>query len=62
LFTAWNTARMSTFHGGKLKSFSDELEKLHPRPKRQQTNEEIIAAMRAIRETMAPKQEETNGR
>jgi hypothetical protein len=60
MFTAWNTARLSTFHGGKLRSLDDELKKLRPaQPKRQQTNEEIIATMRLIRETMAGAAPET---
>lgn len=53
LFTAWQTARMSVFHGGKLRGLADELKKLRPgQPVRKQTNEEIIAAMQAIRATM----------
>jgi hypothetical protein len=52
LFTAWHTARLSTFHGGKLHGLQHEMEKLRPRKPRQQTNNEILAAMRMIRATM----------
>lgn len=53
LFTAWNTARLTAFHGGKLKSLSEELKHLNPGPKKQQTADQIVEAMRMIRETMA---------
>lgn len=53
MFQAWNTARMSHFHGGKLNPLGEELKALRPpEPPRRQTNEEIIAAMKAIRATM----------
>lgn len=55
---------MSTFHGGKLKSFEFELRKLRPSdlPK-PQSHDDILFAMRVIRETMADKveQDKTTG-
>lgn len=50
LFTAWNTARLSHYSGGRLKDLSDYL--LELKPKRPQSNAEKIAAMRAIMATM----------
>lgn len=52
VFTAWQIARLSVFNGGKLKPLSEELKKLRPSEQHQQSPEEIIAALRAIRETM----------
>jgi hypothetical protein len=53
MFTAWQTARMSVFHGGKLSGLGEELKKLRPaEPPKKQSTAEIIAAMRAIRATM----------
>jgi hypothetical protein len=60
LFTAWQTARLSTFHGGKLNSLANEMEKLRPQAKRQQTNEEILSAMRMIRATMGTQEESSH--
>jgi hypothetical protein len=50
LFTAWQTARLSHYTGGKLSSLNDYLREL--KPPRPQTNADRIAAMRAIMATM----------
>lgn len=47
MFTAWNTARFSTF-SKKLPSLKDELDGLNNEPKKVQTNEEIVAVFRSI--------------
>lgn len=53
MFTAWQTARLSHFSGGKLPSLPAELKKLRPQAaSRKQSPEEIVAVLRAIRETM----------
>lgn len=58
MFTAWNTARISHYSGGKLPSLAGELRKLRPQaPSRPQSSEEKIAALRAIMATMGGKME-----
>lgn len=44
-------ARLTTYGSKRLPDLHTELERL--RPKRKQSTEEMIAAMRAIKETMA---------
>lgn len=48
MFSAWQTARLSTFTD-KLEPMNKYLEKLKPQPpKRRQTQDEMIEALRAI--------------
>lgn len=53
-FTAWQIARMTTYGEKRLKPFAEWLKDLRPRtPARQQSVEEMVAALRVIRETMS---------
>ena len=52
LYQAWNTARLTTYSGPKLPRLHSEIEKyatIRRKPKRQQSREEMIAAMREIK-------------
>jgi hypothetical protein len=54
-FAAWQIARLSHFNGGKLKSLAEclrEIDAPGATPPRRQSREEMIAAMRLIKETM----------
>lgn len=53
LFGAWQMARLTTYGGKELKPLRDYLAELRGKPKRQQTAEEMIAAMRAVKALMA---------
>jgi hypothetical protein len=54
LFTAWQVARYGDYEPKKRPSLADDLAKLRrgSKPRRRQTREELIAAMRAIAATV----------
>lgn len=52
-FSAWQVARMTYYGDKRLKPLGDWLKELKPsQPKRRQTPEEMIAALRAIKATL----------
>ncbi|MES2902828.1 MAG: hypothetical protein V4696_01460 [Pseudomonadota bacterium] len=55
MFTAWQIARLTVYHGDKpFEPLGKYLEKLKPQPpRRRQTPAEMIAALRAIKATVA---------
>ena len=56
MFTAHRIARFTTYGDKKLKPLADCLKelKLGNQPKRKQSRDEMLAALRAIRETLGP--------
>jgi hypothetical protein len=53
MFTAWHIARMTTYGDKSLKGLGDWLKTIQPpKPVKRQTGAEIIAALRAIKETL----------
>lgn len=45
---AWHTARLAHYSGSRLRSLKDELDTFANKPKRPQTAEQMLTAMREI--------------